>query len=47
MGLKEAVAEVYLLEWHQLGQRPFASLLSFRQTIAGIINHCQDWFAEN
>lgn len=49
VGLKEAieVAKVYMLQWHELGQRPFASLLSFRQTTDALINRCQDWIAEN
>lgn len=49
VGLKEAieVAKTYLLQWHDLGQKPFASLLSFRQTSDAIINTCQTWLAEN
>jgi transcriptional regulator GlxA family with amidase domain len=49
VGLKEAieVAKVYMLQWHDLGQRPFASLMSFRQTSDAIINRCQEWVAQN
>ncbi len=49
VGLKEAieVAKVYMLQWHDLGQRPFASLLSFRQTTDAVINRCQDWIADS
>jgi transcriptional regulator GlxA family with amidase domain len=49
VGLKEAieVAKVYMLQWHDLGQRPFASLLSFRQTEDAMINRAQDWIAAN
>jgi transcriptional regulator GlxA family with amidase domain len=49
VGLKEAmeVAKVYMLQWHDLGQRPFAALLSFRQTTDVVINKCQAWVAEN
>lgn len=49
VGLKEAieVARVYMLQWHDLGQQPFASLLSFRQTSDAVINKCQDWVAQN
>ena len=49
VGLKEAikVAKVYLLQWHDLGQKPFASLMSFRQTDDALINKCQAWVAEN
>lgn len=49
VGLKDAieVAKVYMLQWHDLGQRPFASLLSFRQTDDAVINRAQDWIAQN
>lgn len=49
VGLKEAieVAKVYMLQWHDLGQRPFASLMSFRQTNDAVINKVQAWVAEN
>jgi len=49
VGLKEAieVAKTYMLQWHELGQQPFATLLSFRQTNDAVINKCQDWVAEN
>jgi transcriptional regulator GlxA family with amidase domain len=49
VGLTEAleVAKVYMLQWHDLGQQPFASLMSFRQTSDAVINKCQDWVAQN
>jgi transcriptional regulator GlxA family with amidase domain len=49
VGLKEAieVAKTYMLQWHELGQQPFAALLSFRQTNDAVINRCQEWVAEN
>ena len=49
VGLKEAmeVAKVYMLQWHDLGQQPFASLLKFRQTSDADVNKCQNWLAEN
>lgn len=49
VGLKEAmeVARVYLLQWHDLGQQPFASLMSLRQSTDAVINKCQEWLAEN
>ena len=49
VGLKEAmeVAKVYMLQWHDLGQQPFASLMSFRQTTDAAINKCQEWLAMN
>lgn len=49
VGLSEAieVAKVYLLQWHDLGQMPFASLMSYRQTNDAVINRCQEWMAAN
>jgi transcriptional regulator GlxA family with amidase domain len=49
VGLKEAieVARVYMLQWHDLGQQPFASLMYSRQTQDAVINQCQDWVAQN
>jgi transcriptional regulator GlxA family with amidase domain len=49
VGLTQAmeVAKVYMLQWHDLGQQPFASLLSFRQTSDAVINKCQEWVAQN
>jgi transcriptional regulator GlxA family with amidase domain len=38
---------VYMLNWHDLGQQPFASLLSFRQSDDAVIRNCQLWIAEN
>ncbi len=49
VSLEEAlrVAKVYMLQWHDLGQQPFASLASLRQTSDAVINACQDWLALN
>jgi transcriptional regulator GlxA family with amidase domain len=49
VGLKEAieVAKVYMLQWHDLGQQPFASLMSLRQSADAVINKCQQWLAIN
>ena len=49
VGLKEAmeVAKVYMLQWHDLGQQPFAALMSLRQTADAEINRCQEWLALN
>jgi transcriptional regulator GlxA family with amidase domain len=49
VGLKEAmqVAKVYMLQWHDMGQQPFASLMSLRQTNDAVINKCQEWLAMN
>jgi transcriptional regulator GlxA family with amidase domain len=49
VGLKEAmeVAKVYMLQWHDMGQQPFASLTTFRQTTDAVVNRCQEWLAMN
>jgi transcriptional regulator GlxA family with amidase domain len=49
VGLREAVevAKTYMLQWHDLGQQPFATLASFRQTEDAVIKRCQSWIAEN
>lgn len=49
VGLKEAmeVAKVYMLQWHDLGQQPFAALLNFRRSSDGLVNRCQEWAALN
>jgi transcriptional regulator GlxA family with amidase domain len=49
VGVKEAmqVAKVYMLQWHDLGQQPFASLMSLRQSTDAVINKCQAWLAMN
>ena len=49
VGLREAteVARVYLLQWHDLGQQPFAALMGLRQTEDANINRCQEWIAVN
>lgn len=49
VGFKEAmeVAKVYMLQWHDLGQQPFAALMSLRQTGDAVIRKCQDWLATN
>jgi len=48
-GLQEAMhlAKVYLVDWHQNGQLPFASLARSRQYDDRIIASCQEWIAEN
>ena len=45
VGLKEAmeVAKVYMLQWHDMGQQPFAALMRFRQTNDAVIKQCQKW----
>jgi transcriptional regulator GlxA family with amidase domain len=49
VGLKEAleVAKVYLLQWHDAGQKPFSSLLTRQQTEDPVIAKCQEWLAMN
>jgi transcriptional regulator GlxA family with amidase domain len=37
------VARVYMLQWHDIGQQPFAALMRFRQTNDAVINRCQKW----
>ncbi len=49
VGLREAmeVAKVYMLQWHDMGQQPFATLMRFRQTDDAVINRCQEWAERN
>ncbi len=48
-GLQTALelGKVYLIDWHDAGQLPFASLLVSRQTSDGLIAKCQEWAAEH
>ena len=47
VGIKEAleVAKAFAINWHDAGQRPFASLLTGTQTTDGLIAKCQEWAA--
>ena len=49
VGLKEArqVARIYMLDWHDDGQLPFASLLVAKQIDDALIARCQEWAALN
>ncbi len=49
VGFNEAmeVAKVYVLQWHDLSQQPFASLMSRRQSSDAVIAKCQEWLAMN
>ena len=49
VGLTEAleVANTYLIQWHDAGQRPFSALLPGKQTSDGLIAKCQEWAGEN
>lgn len=48
-GVEEAmrVARVYLIDWHHVGQQPFAALLRNRQVEDAAIARCQEWVARN
>ena len=45
VGLREArqVARTYMLDWHDDGQLPFASLLAAKQVADALIARCQEW----
>ena len=49
LGIEEAmrVARVYLIDWHHIGQQPFATLSRTRQVQDGAIAKCQEWIAQN
>ncbi|MET0755294.1 MAG: DJ-1/PfpI family protein, partial [Pseudoxanthomonas sp.] len=40
-------ARVYLIDWHQSGQQPFAQLARSRQSGDAVIAECQVWIARN
>jgi transcriptional regulator GlxA family with amidase domain len=41
------VARVNLIDWHDVGQQPFARLASSRQVEDAVIGRCQTWIAEH
>jgi transcriptional regulator GlxA family with amidase domain len=41
------VAKVYLLDWHHIGQQPFAALTCNRQVRDAAITNAQTWIAEH
>jgi transcriptional regulator GlxA family with amidase domain len=41
------VAKVSLIDWHDIGQQPFARLAQASQTDDAAIEHCQVWIAEH
>lgn len=45
VGLREArqVARTYMLDWHDDGQLPFASLLAAKQVDDALMARCQEW----
>jgi transcriptional regulator GlxA family with amidase domain len=49
VGLKEAleVSKAYLINWHDAGQQPFASLHVNQRSSDGLIAKCQEWLAEH
>lgn len=49
VGTEEAirVSRIYMLQWHDLGQTPFASLLGRTQADDATIRDCQAWLADH
>jgi transcriptional regulator GlxA family with amidase domain len=41
------VAKVNLIDWHDVGQQPFASLCMARQSDDAVVSQCQVWAANN
>jgi transcriptional regulator GlxA family with amidase domain len=41
------VARLNLIDWHQIGQQPFARLARTRQVEDAVIGQCQTWIAEH
>jgi len=41
------VARINLIDWHSIGQQPFASLARTRQVDDAVIGRCQEWIAEH
>ena len=41
------VARVNLIDWHRIGQQPFARLARTRQVDDAVIARCQNWIAEH
>jgi transcriptional regulator GlxA family with amidase domain len=49
VGFNEAIAveRVHMLQWHDFGQQPFASLVYSRQSKDAVIAQCQEQVAQN
>lgn len=49
VGVEEAmrVARVFLINWHNAGQQPYASSTAIRQVDDAMIARCQEWIARN
>jgi transcriptional regulator GlxA family with amidase domain len=47
VGLRQAmgVSKLFLIDWHDIGQQPFASLVAARQVQDALIGNCQEWAA--
>jgi transcriptional regulator GlxA family with amidase domain len=41
------VARLHLVDWHHVGQQPFAALARHRQAGDAIIADCQEWIAQH
>lgn len=41
------VARINLIDWHHIGQQPFARLARTRQSEDAMVARCQEWIAEN
>lgn len=41
------VARIHLIDWHSVGQQPFARLARSRQSDDAVIARCQGWIAEH
>jgi len=41
------IARLFLIDWHQVGQQPFALLTCNRQQDDAVIAGCQTWIAQN
>lgn len=49
LGVEEAMrlGKLYLVDWHDVGQQPFAALARSRQSGDAVIARCQVWVAEH
>lgn len=49
VGVEEAMqtAKLFLIDWHDMGQQPFAALCGSRQVDDALIADCQLWLAEH
>jgi len=41
------VARINLIDWHEIGQQPFARLARTRQSEDAVIARCQTWIADH